>query len=180
MTRSEFRVGVLIGRIFILLVGLGGSVFTVLIIKTIVKEFSPIGLIAGLVYSMISIGFLYTAIDSLKIIKIDPIHKRIVVNYLGIYKKEFKQDAFEGYNLRPFSNNLGVFRGAIIQLHTKEQFNFSSLDFRNYNDLEHALFEFLPLDKNIKINYFTPFAKALYAYVILIVVIMVIFKGLGN
>lgn len=178
MIESKFKILVLIGRCFVLAVGIGALLLSVLLLNLIVNDFDTVGLVAALVFSMLAMGFLYVGLDAVKAVTIDPHNKILKVSYLGIYSQVIRHDEIESFALKPFTNKLGTFRGTLVQTKKNKQVLFSEFDYQNYADLEDVVKEIAPFDDTIQINYFPPFAKIFYVYAGLVFVLIIVLKAI--
>ncbi|EJF11248.1 hypothetical protein, partial [Pontibacter sp. BAB1700] len=151
MIKSNFKILILIGRCFILAVGIGALIMSLLFVNIITKDFDTAGLVASLVFSMLAMAFIYVGLDAVKAVTVDPNNKILKVSYLGIYIQVISQNEILGFTLKPFTNKLGTFRGTLIQTKKNKQVQFSELDYQNYADLEDGVKELAPFDNNIQI-----------------------------
>ncbi len=176
MQKSKSKFGPTLLKFFLLCIGIGFAVFCFLILNRIVNDFEFIGLIAFLMFSLFAFMGLYFGITSLRTVIVDSDRRTVDIVYLWFSRTTLTETEIDGFSSYPFTNNIGTYRGILVQLHNGKQFQLSEFDIKNFEEIKDAISVFIKQDSHIKLNFWTSLNKYAFMYMGLVLVLL----GLGK
>jgi hypothetical protein len=176
MQKSKAKFGPTLLKLFLVLLGTAFAIFCMVILNTLIDDFEFVGLTGFLIFSMIAFMTLYFGITSLRTIIVDPDRKLINIVYPWVWRTTLTETDIKGFNTYPFTNNIGTYKGILVELQNGKQFQLSEFDIRNFNEIKEAISKFIERNKQLKLNMWTNLNKSVFIYMGLFVALM----GLGE
>ena len=174
--KTKPKIGPLILKIILFLIGLGFSAFTSIIFLKLLSDFEYIGGLVFLMMLMVTLMFLNYSISSLKQFTIKPEQGIIEIGYLGLFKTIYDISSIEGYCNYRFSNRIRNYPGILIEFKNGLQVQISEFDIRNFAEVESSIESFVSYNKNLKLLIWTRFNKFLALFGLLLILLMIFGK----
>ena len=139
-------------KLFLLALGIGGAIFSALILRLLLHEFSADGLFPQAFFGAGSAILLFTMLSNVKSIRIDFDKRVIVLKNFWVISSCYGFEEFTGYKPFTFFNKVGVYPAFFIETATGVRATFSGFELFNYDEVRKAISEALVCDENLQRN----------------------------
>lgn len=155
--KPKYKLGPIILKIFILLLGIAFAVFSIMMLKVIIINFKFVGVFVFIMISWFASIFLLYGINVLKSITIDLNNKTIELSYLGLFKKQYNISSIKGFCNYPYINRLNIYEGILIEFENGRQFQMNTFEISNFKELQLEISRFVKQRKDLKIKIWNDF-----------------------
>lgn len=173
------KIGPMILKIIVLLIGLGFATLTSMILFKLSTEFDYIGFLVFLMMLMATLMFLNYGLSTIRQFTIRSDQGIIELVYLGLFKTIYEITSIKGYCNYRFSNRIRNYPGILIEFKNGKQVQISEFDIKNFTEVKSSIECFVSYNKNLKLILWTRFNKFLALFGIIMILFMILGKLLS-